>query len=88
MKSQLNSQEMDDILDLLATKVHNLSPGDIGSTDRVLYPIAEAKAKLLELMLSCKPEPPEDFYRRHSLYRIGYQDAIDTMERNILKAFS
>lgn len=61
---------------------------DVTCSDDVAEQTEIIKAKLLELMLSCKPEPPEDFYRRHSLYRIGYQDAIDTMERNILKAFS
>lgn len=35
------------ILDELATSIHNLSPGDVGSMDRVLYPIAKAKAAIL-----------------------------------------
>jgi hypothetical protein len=39
--------EVQAILDELATTIHNLSPGDIGSMDRVLVPIAEAKAALL-----------------------------------------
>jgi hypothetical protein len=38
--------ELQKILDELATKIHNLSPGDVGSIDRVLLHIRKAKEKL------------------------------------------
>jgi hypothetical protein len=39
-------QQIQKALDQLATTVHNLSPGDVGSTDRVLYPIALARTEI------------------------------------------
>lgn len=39
--------ELESILDELATTIHNLVPGDVGSMDRVLRPITKAKQKLL-----------------------------------------
>lgn len=38
--------ELEKILNTLATEIHNLSPGDVGSMDRVFRPIDKALAAL------------------------------------------
>lgn len=50
------SDDLQDILDELATNIHNLSPGDVGSMDRVLLHIRKAKEKI---EAHYQPQPPE-----------------------------
>lgn len=50
MSKPTTDQQLEAILDELATAIHNLSPGDIGSIDRALLPIDQAKAQLQALV--------------------------------------
>lgn len=45
-----------DILDELATTIHNLSPGDVGSMDRVLLPIDAALTDIAAILEGAKPQ--------------------------------
>lgn len=44
-----------DILDELATTIHNLSPGDVGSMDRVLLPIDAALTDIAAILEEAGP---------------------------------
>ena len=46
-----SKRNLDEVLDELATTVHNLVPGDVGSIDRVLMPIAKSKQQVKALFL-------------------------------------
>lgn len=61
------TKTVQEILDELATTIHNLSPGDIGSMDRVLRPINVARS---ELYLLIKDEVLTNSYKS-SLTRLN-----------------
>lgn len=89
MKSQSNSQsELDGLLGELLGHDDGVAIGN-GYHDDCAREIAEAKAKLLQLWLSCLPEK-YDSYTGTDMedYQKGHNAAIDTMERNIKERFS
>lgn len=55
-----NTPGLQAILDELATAIHNLSPGDVGSFERVLVPIERAKRRVEALIIKAKVEAYEE----------------------------
>lgn len=85
MKSQVNSQELEEIL-------QNLLNGGLPMDEKRGYPeltLEEAKVKLLQLGLSCLPKKKR-VKRGDKIYPCHAEAnaTIDTMEQKIRRAFS
>lgn len=82
------TQRMREILETLATTIHNLSPGDVGSMDRVLRPIDQALAELSEVLdearANCNAVPdgePNDVHIEY--FNSGYKTAMHKCQEAI-----
>lgn len=88
---QVNSQELEDIL--TAVRLHYEFTGIARFPKKKTMSVYEAKAKLLQLGLSCLPprnisDDSSGLERDLIEYDRGTNSAIDTMEQNMRRAFS